>query len=244
MYSALKKILLTCFPARWVIRAEYKLRWLYSLLYVGSAVKCPVCSRSFSAFISLPGSDLICPRCGSLPRHRRLWMMLQQNDLLKKGAKWLHFSPARILQKKLSEILGEGYTSTDYNQEACTDVHYDITDIPLPDGSFDRIICFHVLEHIQDDKKAIHELYRMLKQNGVAWIQTPFHTVTMIEDDTITSAAERLQHFGQEDHVRIYSVEGLCTRLQEAGFRVTVKQFEADSLYGLGEDTILVCKRN
>jgi len=36
----------------------------------------------------------------------------------------------------------------------------------LPDSQFDFIICSHVIEHIDDDKIAIKELYRILKKQG------------------------------------------------------------------------------
>ena len=39
----------------------------------------------------------------------------------------------------------------------------DITDIQYPDNTFDVIYCSHVLEHVQDDRKAMAEFYRVLK---------------------------------------------------------------------------------
>jgi SAM-dependent methyltransferase len=169
--------------------------------------------------------------------------MLQQKDMLRSGISILHFSPSRILQKKIRQLVPAGYITTDYDQDALTDRHYDITHVPMPEGSFELIICFHILEHIPDDRKAISELYRISKTGGVVLIQTPFQQGEIYEDKTVTGSAERLRHFGQEDHVRIYSAEGLSKRLQEGGFMVDVNQYAADSGLGLRDEIILVCKK-
>ncbi|MEM6879542.1 MAG: methyltransferase domain-containing protein, partial [Bacteroidota bacterium] len=104
--------------------------------------------------------------------------------------------------------------------EFAADLSIDLTNNSLTEKSFDLIICYHVLEHIQDDQKAISELYRLLKPNGCALIQTPFlrEYGKALELPNVTTAAQRLQHYGQEDHVRIYTVEALNKRLLSAGF--------------------------
>jgi len=53
-------------------------------------------------------------------------------------------------------------------------MQYDITDLDIPDDSFDLIICYHILEHVEEDLKAMQELYRVMKKSGVCIIQTPF----------------------------------------------------------------------
>jgi ubiquinone/menaquinone biosynthesis C-methylase UbiE len=120
------------------------------------------------------------------------------------------------------------------------DVTYDITQIPKKENTFDLIICYHILEHVIEDVKAMSELYRVLKPIGTLVIQTPFKEGEIYEDYTITSETERLLHFGQEDHVRIYSVNGLKKRLENAGFTVTVKQFEKDTYLGFSDKEIIL----
>ena len=39
---------------------------------------------------------------------------------------------------------------------------------------FDNIIIFNVLEHIYDDRNALHELSKILKKDGKIYISTPF----------------------------------------------------------------------
>ena len=57
----------------------------------------------------------------------------------------------------------------------------------------------------------------------------PFKQGDIYEDPNITSPEDRLRHFGQADHVRIYSAEGLQKRLQGVGFEVEVLRFTEDS---------------
>ncbi|MFI5622602.1 class I SAM-dependent methyltransferase [Nocardioides sp. NPDC051685] len=49
----------------------------------------------------------------------------------------------------------------------------DITDIPVDDGTFDRVICNQVLEHVPEPEKAVAELYRVLKPGGRIFLSAP-----------------------------------------------------------------------
>tara|TARA_Y100000031_G_scaffold153650_1_gene199400 strand:+ start:1001 stop:1471 length:471 start_codon:yes stop_codon:yes gene_type:complete len=48
-----------------------------------------------------------------------------------------------------------------------------ILDLPFEDDKFDSVICSEVLEHIEDDQKAIQELYRVLKREGLLILTVP-----------------------------------------------------------------------
>jgi ubiquinone/menaquinone biosynthesis C-methylase UbiE len=97
----------------------------------------------------------------------------------------------------------------------------DVTDIKYPDESFDVVYCSHVLEHVQEDKKAMREFYRILKRDGWAILLVPITAEETFEDPSIIESQERLKAFGQEDHVRRYGPD-YVSRLREAGFRVEV----------------------
>ncbi|KKS07498.1 MAG: Methyltransferase type 11 [candidate division WWE3 bacterium GW2011_GWE1_41_27] len=58
----------------------------------------------------------------------------------------------------------------------------DITKLRFPDSSFDKIVCTEVLEHIDDDKTAIKELYRVLKPGGVIAITVPNKNYPLLWD--------------------------------------------------------------
>ncbi len=131
----------------------------------------------------------------------------------------LDIAPAVCLAQKLKEHFGKRYLSAGLSDRDVM-VEMDITNIKYPDRSFDLIICSHVLEHIQDDKKAISELYRVLKDNSMAVILVPLTlTQKTFEDPSITDPEERLKTFGQHDHVRICGKD-YTDRIRDAGFHV------------------------
>jgi SAM-dependent methyltransferase len=99
----------------------------------------------------------------------------------------------------------------------------DITDMNCyPSGSFDLIVCSHVLEHVPDDAKAIRELNRVLAPNGSAILMVPIllGLQQTDEDPSVTDVNERWRRFGQDDHVRMYARNDFLQRLQAGGFEV------------------------
>jgi hypothetical protein len=70
-----------------------------------------------------------------------------------------------------------------------------------------------------DDKRAMHELHRVLKPSGWAVIVVPITAEKTTEDQSESDPLERLRRFGQEDHVRRYGPD-YAGRLREQGFLV------------------------
>ena len=242
MYKVLKEGVKSIIPVSVLFQMEEALRWPIGVWYTGSRHQCSVCNKKLSGFIVLENGDNICPFCGSLPRTRRLWKLLFEE--LKIKGKILHFSPSRSLFRRLKKNKTIDYVSTDFENEFLADKKYDITNLDIEENQFDFIICYHILEHIENDAQAMNELLRVLKPGGKAIIQTPFRKGDIYENDAVKSPEERKIHFNQEDHVRIYSVEGLKNRLQKAGFKVIVNRFEADDFLGLrGGESVLFAEK-
>lgn len=240
MYQSAKNFLYKVVGSRQIIKNELLLRSLYAVLYRGNKHQCTICNQKLKAFIKLPNNDLLCPKCGSLARDRRLWKILN-NTLLRDDITVLDFSPSRPLARKMMELKNINYLSTDLSGNFIAKYQYDITNIDIPSDSIDLIVCYHVLEHIEDDKKAINELYRVLKPGGKAIIQTPFKEGDIYEDFSITAPKQREIHFGQDDHVRIYSVKGLKDRLNNTGFKVLINNYPEDFFNGLQDnETIFI----
>jgi SAM-dependent methyltransferase len=137
----------------------------------------------------------------------------------------LHVGPEPALDAALRGVGGLHRITADLLDRRAM-VQIDLTDIPLPTGYFDVIYCSHVLEHIPDDRRAMQELYRVLRPGGWAILQVPVLRELTFEDPSITSPEERLRFFGQRDHVRVYGMD-FPERLTGVGFLVTVEDFAA-----------------
>lgn len=53
------------------------------------------------------------------------------------------------------------------------DIAGSLTEIPLPDGSLDWILCTEVIEHVAEDSAAAREMGRVLKPGGYALVSVP-----------------------------------------------------------------------
>ena len=137
-----------------------------------------------------------------------------------KSRKMLHVAPEPCFVSRLRHCLGSNYLTADLINPLAM-VKMDITNIEYPDESFDVIYCSHVLQHVQDDRKAIRELYRILKVDGWLILQEPVTTHQTIEDPSVTAPQDRLRVFGQHDRVRRYGPDYL-ERLRETGFTVEI----------------------
>jgi SAM-dependent methyltransferase len=170
----------------------------------GDAVECPVCERTFARFLPYAGREgAVCPGCGSAERHRLLWLWLCEEDRLRGGV--LAFGPDDATDERLRHLSRVRYTSSDIDASQAM-VAADITALPFDDDTFDVILCSHVLEHVEGEQQALTELRRVLRPGGWAAVMVPVdRTVqTTIEDPSATTQQQRLERFGQIDHVRLY----------------------------------------
>jgi ubiquinone/menaquinone biosynthesis C-methylase UbiE len=150
-----------------------------------------------------------------------LWLYLKnETNFFTVPKKMLHFAPEQAFYKRFRKMKNLDYTTTDLNSPLA-DVKADICELPFEDDIYDVIFCNHVLEHIPDDKKAMQELYRVLKPGGMAILQIPqdLNRESTFEDDSITDPKERQEIFGQYDHVRVYGRD-YFDKLRNVGFKV------------------------
>ncbi|NSW44269.1 MAG: class I SAM-dependent methyltransferase [Bacteroidales bacterium] len=210
-----------------------KLSKLFSIIvrpfYIGNRHQCTICGKRFRKFLPYgnKGADnRLCPYCLSLERHRLLWLYLQQNtQLFTKNLSMLHIAPEQPFINRFKKLKNLNYTTADL-ESPIADVKMDIRHMPFNDNSFDVLMCNHVLEHIDDDIKAMKEIYRVLKSGGIAILQVPIdrNRNNTFEDETITDRATREKIFGQYDHVRVYGLD-YAQRLRSVGFSVDENWF-------------------
>jgi SAM-dependent methyltransferase len=225
----------------------------------GGQYECPICKNKLSSFSTHkfpkgnPLKDMICFYCGSMVRHRAIYLYLKDKNIFEteKNIKILHFAPEWYFYNIIKENKNINYYPCDFNPnqkqfEKMKIEKIDMTNIPYEDNFFDIIICNHVLEHIPNDKKAMIELYRVLKEDGWGILQVPldYNRETTFEDNNIIDPKERELTFGQWDHVRWYGKD-YPERLESAGFKVKKDEFvkslgeENIKKYGLMESEIL-----
>jgi hypothetical protein len=193
------------------------------IFYIGNKRFCPLCKRSFRRFIPyghIPRDEAKCPNCGALERHRLVWLYIERKTELLHGKvkRMLHVAPEPCLQSRFSQILGDGYLTADLSGDNVM-LKMDVCNIDFPDHSFDAIYCSHVLEHVEDDKLAMREFFRVLKNDGWSILLVPIMAETTFEDASITDPMDRLKVFGHEEHVRAYGMDYI-DRLVESGFKV------------------------
>lgn len=236
---------------RWLVKQ--KLRYWYRGLragdWRGNVCYCACCGWHLSAFDLVPPRDSKqCPRCRAGERQRLLTLYFSKIGLFNQVKNVLHVAPEYVLAKQFLNRSGIRYTSCDY-AVGFAEVQADLMNLPFKKNEFDFVLCCHVLEHVDDDKKAMAELFRVIQPSGILIAMVPFNKTRAetYEDATITSPVERLKHFGQEDHVREYGLD-FVTRLESAGFKV--ETIEASDVIpisewdknGLMDEQIFVCR--
>ncbi len=100
--------------------------------------------------------------------------------------------------------------------------------LPFRDSTFDKVVASEVLEHLEDDQKALKEIFRILKHQGILVISTPSICYPFLWDPINWI----LQHFfGMHiekgffsgiwnQHIRLYELGDLERKFKEAGFKV------------------------
>lgn len=225
------------------------------ILYRGNEFTDPINGKSYRKFLPYgyvkQRDNALSPGTLSLERHRLLWLYLNnETNFFSKTLKVLHVAPEQCFYKLFKNLKKINYTTFDLNSPLA-DIKGDICNLPFKENSFDFILCNHVLEHINDDNKAMKELYRVLNKNGTAILQVPINqkSTKTLEDSSIVDKKERIEKFGQYDHIRLYGLD-YFKKLESFGFKVNPlkysKEFTEGEIikYGLIKDEIIpVCKK-
>ena len=223
--QSLIKLFLNIFSRSFLLRISFFVKPILKILMYGNKYTDPIDGKNFRAFLPYGynkiRNNVLSPSTYSLERHRLLWLYLKnETSFFKAKLKVLHFAPESALMNQFKKLKNLSYDTVDLNSPIA-DIKADICDLPFLDNSYDFILCNHVLEHVIDDDKAMRELYRVLKKNGLGIFQVPidYNRDTTFEDFSVTNKKERNKLFGQYDHVRIYGLD-FFDRLQKAGFYV------------------------
>jgi predicted SAM-dependent methyltransferase len=197
----------------------------WDLVLRGKAVECPCCGGSFRRLRSLNGRpNARCPRCNALERHRVLWLYLRDRaDLFNTPARLLHFAAEPGFEDRLRAMDNLDYASVDLYPKNPFQQRIDITDMPYADGSWDVVMANHVFGEVPDDRKAMREVFRVLKPGGRLISQTAVdHSLAETTERTRVHSKGRVPRGGEQAigaNIRRYG-EDYADRLREAGFEV------------------------
>lgn len=87
-------------------------------------------------------------------------------------------------------------------------IQFDLLKCPLPEQSVDAAVLLNVLEHIEDDASALRQVFRILKPGGIVVLEVPAgpHLYDIYDKQLM--------------HHRRYTMKGLLTLAEEAGFEI------------------------
>lgn len=247
---------LNTIPRPWLIRLSYIWLFLSRIFYSGNKYECPVCERKYRKFLPYGYGKVrdaaLCPGCLSLERHRLMWLYLQKKtNFFSENLKVLHVAPEQSFLKRFKKLENLTYHTADL-ESPIADFKCDIQNLPFEGNEYDVVICNHVLEHVPDDKKAMSEIYRVLKPKGYAILQVPadLDLPETFEDDSITDRKKRAEIFGQYDHLRLYGVD-YPERLRSTGFIIDEENYydllpkEVKDRFSLNlKDFMFSCKKS
>ncbi len=207
--------------------------------------KCPVC-QSKVFYLPLPSmyaemqakygtkmhvpetgseEEYMCPKCQASDRDRMMIEFLRRIGLEKANSdtKILQIAPAVAIDNWITgECTNVTYHTADLFMKG-VDLQLDLMDMQgVQDEAYDLWICSHVLEHVQYDDKALSELKRILKPNGLGVLLVPIALdMDKTDEEWGLSAEENWRRFGQDDHCRQYAKKDFVERVRAAGLEVT-----------------------
>ena len=145
--------------------------------------KCNNCNWEGKEFVDSPeGKNNSCPNCRFNPRHR-LFVEFINNKFPKYN--YSEHNVLEIAKSKTSEFLFQKFpklTIIDndidkniFEPNKPPEIYGDVTNLDYEDNYFDIITSQDVLEHVQDYNKALFEIYRVLKNNGLLILHIPLY---------------------------------------------------------------------
>jgi len=197
--------------------------------------ECIICGWTGPQWGSFKSRPARCIRCGSLERQRALFLALVTEGLYPPPHDpWICVSVA--LEKCLSQRFYKTYFNQSIDISARGVVRKaSLVNLPYRDASLDMIVHSHVLEHIRDDKAAVSEAVRVLKNGGVMVSIVPCRG-----DETEEVGYAKPPH----GHWRQYGRSGYIKLLMDGGFQ-RVTPYGPDwgcdmSKFNLGKDPVFI----
>lgn len=211
---------------------------------------CNICSGK--VFVEYKNRGKIrCKACGSIERHRMIYLYLEKFVTLKSGMRILHLAPERQIFKYIANKVGKTYDPRDLDVERYANLKYEnitvnkidlCTDVAaLPSKHYDLILHNHVLEHLPCNITAVlFHLHRAMTDDGMHIFSVPIFKGRYEESFTEMDAEERTARFHQWDHLRNFGRDDLLLTL---GMIFNIKEQISITAFSLfGAETL--CRHN
>jgi SAM-dependent methyltransferase len=192
--------------------------------------ECNVCGwqgKQFYAFFNemcRQKDQTLCPRCWSSVYQRNLAKYILENLDSDYPYKVLECSP------HASDPVGVVLKHMDYISidivKGRAMIEMDLTDLKFRKESFDIVVCSAVLEHVDDDVKALQEMYRVVKIGGRAIVQIPMGYHGDMKGEH-TTEFEGMPFY---EHHRAYGYNDFINKMNYVGFRVERHDYHDDRL--------------
>jgi predicted SAM-dependent methyltransferase len=142
---------------------------------------CPICNYQ-GPLLNVKRRQDVCPNCGSVERHRLQFLVFQKlcKNYNISQMSILHVAPEAFFKSIFKKQFLK-YIAIDISKRKIIDCQADLRNLPFKDNTFDSVFASHVLEHIQDDEKAIAEVRRVIKSGGIAILPVPIISKKTIE---------------------------------------------------------------
>lgn len=168
---------------------------------------------------------------------RNHWWFVVRSSLIRQcldihlsGKKNLHIlnvGTATGATSKMLESYGE-VVSSEYDHETCVFLREElgmevteasVTELPFEDETFDLVCAFDVIEHVEDDNRAVQEMKRVCKKGG-------YLAITVPADMALWSQHDVINH-----HFRRYELKGIQTLVRKAELRMVYESYFNTLLY-------------
>lgn len=115
--------------------------------------------------------------------------------------------------------------------------------LPFPEEFFDIVVCNDVLEHLENPKRALENISKVLKKDGILYINTP--NLNWLRKKIIGYADKK------EHHISLFSHQALFDLLTEVGFKTTDHWTYTNLTYffflkfrsNIGIESALICRK-
>ncbi|MBI3557105.1 MAG: class I SAM-dependent methyltransferase [Deltaproteobacteria bacterium] len=103
--------------------------------------------------------------------------------------------------------------------------------LPFGDALFDKVLCLDTLEHVTNEKQALHEIHRVLKPGGTLVLSVPHDFMNFLDPDELTrglrNVVRKVRNKKQLDHPR-------HRHYSEAQLRELLARFEVVNVHKCG----------